>query len=66
MIFYRREHVGARNLTPEQNEAIGLALAMKELLRCQPKKQTCRTMREPWYRLTRRPAVAALKSSHET
>ncbi|GJH21383.1 hypothetical protein CBA19CS22_32595 [Caballeronia novacaledonica] len=31
MIYHQRERVEARNLTPEQNEAIGLALAQKEL-----------------------------------
>ncbi|WP_081851027.1 DUF3717 domain-containing protein [Caballeronia grimmiae] len=31
MIFHRRERVEARKLTAEQNEAIGLALAQKEL-----------------------------------
>ena len=31
MIFHRRERVEARNLTPEQNEALGLALAQQEL-----------------------------------
>jgi hypothetical protein len=31
MIYRRTERVGARNLTSEQNEAIALALAQKEL-----------------------------------
>lgn len=31
MIFHRLERIEARNLTPEQYEAIGLALAQKEL-----------------------------------
>ena len=31
-IYHRRERVEARNLTREQNEALGLALAQKELL----------------------------------
>ncbi|WP_250490953.1 DUF3717 domain-containing protein [Caballeronia sp. INML2] len=31
MIYHRRERVEARHLTAEQNEAIGLALAQKEL-----------------------------------
>ncbi|SOE91451.1 Protein of unknown function [Caballeronia arationis] len=31
MIYHQRERVEARNLTAEQNEAIALALAQKEL-----------------------------------
>lgn len=31
MIYHRRERVAASSLTPEQNEAIGLALAQQEL-----------------------------------
>jgi hypothetical protein len=31
MIYHQRERVEARSLTAEQNEAIGLALAQKEL-----------------------------------
>ncbi|WP_250479617.1 MULTISPECIES: DUF3717 domain-containing protein [unclassified Caballeronia] len=31
MIYHQRERVEATHLTPEQNEAIGLALAQKEL-----------------------------------
>jgi len=31
MIYHQQERIKARNLTPEQNEAIGLALAQREL-----------------------------------